>query len=581
MIIVITEFNLPNHFIMKKIIHVLGWLLFCSNAVIAQTEKIGGAINSGALYVKFPDDTHYDVKEKQISSPEQPTNPVFLKLTKIGWWSRVHELSKEQLTAYRTIASQNLNKKLIDFNSEFYFHLYDTTKIEEAQAVLKEIKEIERVLTIPLFVNAIVPDFRPRQSYCQSLPSGINSDSARLVYGADGAGVKVCDIEYSFNKNHADLPLVTTVGQPFDPNVYPDHGTAVMGIIASKDDGVGTTGIAPACSLYFSPTYVGGVVDHGRAITSALPHLSAGDIILIEQQMFGPTNGYAPVEWYLPTYNAIQLAVGLGIIVVEAAGNGSQNLDGMAYRTGNGGHYPFLAANNSGAIIVGAGSVGSALGGSNPERTMMYFSNYGSRVDVQGNGERVTTTGYGDAYSAEGVNKHYTYTFSGTSSASPIVVGAIALLQSAYKNRYGIPLTTSQVIGLLKSTGKPQEAYSASAYHIGPLPDAYAAIKKAFVISKGSPAMEYMAGSSPIQAKMASSVSPNPTSGVFTIALREDENIVAINIINTSGSIVKNISPEKNSKSIQIDLRDQPSGLYMALINATKHTETVKIEVLK
>lgn len=48
--------------------------------------------------------------------------------------------------------------------------------------------------------------------------------------------------------------------------------------------------------------------------------------------------------------------------------------------------------------------------------------------DVQGWGEKVLTTGFGDLYSAEGPDLYYTSTFSGTSSATPMVAGVAALL---------------------------------------------------------------------------------------------------------------------------------------------------------
>ena len=83
---------------------------------------------------------------------------------------------------------------------------------------------------------------------------------------------------------------------------------------------------------------------------------------------------------------------------------------------------------NSGAIIVGAGSAGC---NGVPARARLAYSNYGSRVDVQGYGECVSTTGYGDLYSG-GPNAQYTSGFSGTSSASAMVAGAAAEFSSSY-----------------------------------------------------------------------------------------------------------------------------------------------------
>ena len=60
------------------------------------------------------------------------------------------------------------------------------------------------------------------------------------------------------------------------------------------------------------------------------------------------------------------------------------------------------------------------------DRVRLDFSNYGSRVDVQGWGRMVATLEYGDLQSCTGAeadytDRHYTGEFAGTSSASPIV----------------------------------------------------------------------------------------------------------------------------------------------------------------
>ena len=75
--------------------------------------------------------------------------------------------------------------------------------------------------------------------------------------------------------------------------------------------------------------------------------------------------------------------------MIEAAGNGNVNLDqaacsGVFDRT----------VRDSGAIIVGAGQPPS----SGVDRQREGFSTFGSRVDLQGWGSGVVTTGYGDLY---------------------------------------------------------------------------------------------------------------------------------------------------------------------------------------
>jgi uncharacterized repeat protein (TIGR03803 family) len=181
------------------------------------------------------------------------------------------------------------------------------------------------------------------------------------------------------------------------------------------------------------------------------------------------------VDWYEPYYNDIVMAVGNGIIVIETGDNGGQNLDDPIYSTGNGGHWPFLPQNRSGAIVVGAGA---SFDGSSTESSRLYYANYGSCVDVQNWGENIVTTGYGDLYSAEGPDLYYTSTFSGTSGATPIVVGETALLQSIYKQATGLLLTAPQIQTLLRATASPQTSGTYPVFdNIGPLPNLLLAIQ--------------------------------------------------------------------------------------------------------
>jgi len=95
------------------------------------------------------------------------------------------------------------------------------------------------------------------------------------------------------------------------------------------------------------------------------------------------------------------------------------------------------------------------------------FSSYGSRIDVQGWGSGVTSTGYGDRFDPGDVRQRYTSGFSGTSSAAAIVAGSVASIQGALRARGEEPLTPLEMRTLLASTGTPQSGTQ----QIGPLPD--------------------------------------------------------------------------------------------------------------
>jgi subtilisin family serine protease len=280
----------------------------------------------------------------------------------------------------------------------------------------------------------------------------------------------VIDIEGGWTLDHVDLRGNSSGligGQPFTDAGWTNHGTAVLGEIRASDNGFGITGIAPECT--FSVISHQGLGSSG-AIDLAASSLAPGDIMLLEMHRPGSRfgfsarddqQGYIAVEWWPDDFLAIRRAVLRGIIVVEAAGNGAQNLDDPFYDQPHpsfpdGWKNPFRGAANSGAIVVGAGAPPSGQFG--PDRSRLDFSNYGSRIDCQGWGRGVVTTGYGDLYGGSDDafrTVAYTAEFSGTSSASPIVTGAVACLQGIARAK-GSPLDPTKVKNLLRQTGSPQ-----------------------------------------------------------------------------------------------------------------------------
>ena len=195
------------------------------------------------------------------------------------------------------------------------------------------------------------PSLVGSQGYFQpGTAGGVDVAAASTVPGGRGSNVRVVDLEYAWNTSHEDLDraglpnaLITmrTFADPFynpsDPVSSTNHGTAVLGVIGADDDGQGVTGIAPDADLHMVNTYAVEGYDPANAIAIAHANMSAGDVMLIEQQAYGPNGcgsdqfGCVALEWYPSVYDAIRLATADGIIVVEAAGNGSQNLDGAPY----------------------------------------------------------------------------------------------------------------------------------------------------------------------------------------------------------------------------------------------------------
>ena len=324
------------------------------------------------------------------------------------------------------------------------------------------------------------PDFTTMQGYLRPAPQGIDADFSRKDSRIRGAGVTIADLEYYWTPDHEDLqldPVATDLGKTAYPqykNFADEHGTAVFGEIVAKDNGYGVTGGVPEATLRgISPmrartTGTGGPqYNAGAALTYVAQFLAPGDVVLIEQQTGGPNGGsrYVPLEWNQAVFDAMKMLNGLGVVVVETGANGNENLDAPIMQ----GRFD-RTVRDSGAILVGAGSATT--------HAALNFSSYGTRVDVQGWGEAISTTGSGGnlfgGSAPANLTRRYTRSFGGTSGAGPIVTNAVAAIQSYLKATGRAPYTSAQLIELLRRTGTPQTGTRL----VGPLPNLAAALKE-------------------------------------------------------------------------------------------------------
>ena len=157
------------------------------------------------------------------------------------------------------------------------------------------------------------------------------------------------------------------------------------------DNDYGVTGICPGADI-------GMISVQDRSTAEALylatANLLPGDIILIELHAPGPHYnfqirpdqlGYICMEYWQANFDAILYAWAKGIVVIEAGGNGGEDYDDFDL-------YASLfdtTYRNSHAIIIGAGYEAAS-----PFDLEKYsWSNYGQRVNLQGYGGGVYTTG--------------------------------------------------------------------------------------------------------------------------------------------------------------------------------------------
>ena len=180
----------------------------------------------------------------------------------------------------------------------------------------------------------------------------IDAEFAWLQPGGTGLNQKIVDLERGAKLDQEDI-----VGRNIAPQLHginnPDpkdrrHGAQVLCVVAAMDNAVGVVGIAYGvqevkytCQVIDSA----GTVNRPNAVMAAIDHFTqpgedpVGRVLLLEVQLGSTNDGVSlqdvngnvweamPMETTLADYEAIRLATGLGIVVIEAAGNGDHNLD--------------------------------------------------------------------------------------------------------------------------------------------------------------------------------------------------------------------------------------------------------------
>ena len=322
------------------------------------------------------------------------------------------------------------------------------------------------------------------------------SISNSVLQGSQAHPLTVCDLEQGWNRSHQELkdlkdnqnrqlPILYGANQN-DEGLPGHHGTAVLGQLAAA--GKSPEGIkgaaADICQFVLTSHYkskdeqeaegqlhpFAGTNGHvAAAIAQALERqagpLTKGDILLLEVQ-----RGRLPAEIDEADFDAIRLASGLGVIVVEAAGNGGFNLDAWSDPdTGRSLQLGSSRFRDSGAIFVGAARASLP-------HDRAPFSNYGSRLDCFAWGETVTTCGFGDLAGTVDTDL-YTNSFNGTSSASPIIAGAAALVQALHKAQTGTLLEPRSMRTLLSDPATGTRQGPNVPGFIGVMPDLKAVLR--------------------------------------------------------------------------------------------------------
>ncbi len=408
-----------------------------------------------------------------------------------GSLTRLFEADEQSLEDSKALGERKTGHQLADLNLYFEARLgagSTFNQVAELVADLNRLASVEIAYAQPFPAPATTeggeqaaplaatPDLSSLQGYLDPAPSGIDARYAWTVPGGTGQGVRIVDVEFAWRTTHEDMPALFHAGGTQSTDVSNrNHGTAVLGEMVGRDNGIGVRGIAYGAQAGYESAV-------GRSTASAVQAAAAaagsGNVVLIELHAPGPANGtdctcntaqcdYIPMEFWQAEFDAIANATANGVIVVEAGGNGSSSLDDPAY----GGLFN-RSIRDSRAVLVAASSSSS--------RSPTCWTNFGSRLDLHGWGENVVTMGYGDLQ-AGAEDQWYTASFSGTSSASPIVAGAVANVQGA-RRAIGLPaLTPLAMRSLLVQTGTG--LLLSTKKQIGPLPN----LRKALVSLNAPP----------------------------------------------------------------------------------------------
>jgi len=316
----------------------------------------------------------------------------------------------------------------------------------------------------------------------------INVDAAYGLFNLTGSGVTVAVVDSGLEIAHEDLAANVVPGgswnfnnnnnDPTNPATDGDHGTSVAGLIAMAKNTVGGMGVAPGASLKgFN------LIASAQTLTQFIDSLGASmaspqsNDVFIFNQSFGITT-FAPI-----TVNPLEesqylagvttLRGGKGALYVKAAGNGFEV--GCAFSGVSCDNANFDPTNTLPyQIVVGAvaasgikanySSAGSAIwvsahGGEFGQNTSV-SANTGLAVEPA----MVTSdqTGCAKGFSRIGANTsafnnggapnglcNYTNTMNGTSSATPMTAGGIALMLEANS-----ALTWRDVKHILASTAR-------------------------------------------------------------------------------------------------------------------------------
>lgn len=320
------------------------------------------------------------------------------------------------------------------------------------------------------------PDFEALQTYLDQPGQRWKGMNIRKVWEQQvaGQGVRVHFSDGGLHSNHEDLrgnPDLTIIQR--SPNDDPDHGTASVGILLARANGFGMTGICHASELYMYDNRA----TVSQTLKDLLTYVRPGDIVAVNRQ----TANINAMTTFLPSlhdqlwWDSTRALTQRGAVVVNAACNGSYATDASKGATRYYGidlsqwQY-FDDHGDADAILIGACQSWDGK----PHQ----YSNYNYRYRMLNAwGDSVATLGYGALQDKSGHDRDYTDNYAGTSSATPLVTGALALIQSYAIEQHHLYLNANQMHLLVMESGYEDATLpDADALPMGARPNVHGAL---------------------------------------------------------------------------------------------------------
>ena len=233
-----------------------------------------------------------------------------------------------------------------------------------------------------------------------------------------GSGINVAVVDDGMHYRHEDLAdnVLTSFNHNYDPDLtdiyhpFEDHGTAVAGLIAAKDNSLGMRGVAPGAKIY-GYNYL---VEQSNANEANAMSRNAATTA-ISNNSWGPGDSGQPEPatelWEAAVKDGVTTGYGgKGVFYAWAAGNGGDD------------DYSTLDEYSNFYAVTAVCAVGH-------DDKRSDYSEAGANLWVCGpsssgrDGQpRIATTDNGHRYRGS---------FGGTSAATPIVSGVVALIRQA------------------------------------------------------------------------------------------------------------------------------------------------------